>query len=585
MNSKSFLVLVVVNICIFISQIRGDTVVHSQDFENGLQEWSSTTKAPHGGWKIGTTASFATASFKLPSRSGKVIVANPDEVPENENSYEDFLYSPEFTFDFPTDSMLVLSFDLYYPGGLYGVPFILQIYENITNGEIGKYPITNNKNWVNYRFPIYDLNLRTVQFRFWSQGGNGQLLIGVALDNVKIEIIDGQFTLHKNIDFEDGLLPQELTRQTQSPNNGGWKVGHYATLSFANSMFPEPFTGNYIIGTNDEKCDCDSSNDLLSLAPFQVPVFVNSTDQLTYFQFDWYYTSEFNQMFYFMYSVDNGVTWRNDTHFHGFLDAGWGKWYFDLTPYFNKTISFRWKSSDSRTVAMSGSNVGIDNIRVWTFVKHRDTQGVFTTGKQGVPSDSTTAKDSQGPLTTSRDVHSTEAPMTTDKDTQSPMTTSKDTQAAMTTSKDTQAAMTTAKDTQGAPMTTSRDLDHQSTTQRVTTNKGITTAKNDYVTTGKDYDHTDNSVTTSKGGAADTQGRVVTTSDKSFTTSINHADTGEKVTTSKTGANGSGQVITTARDPGTVQMTTSLEDDNEMSGSSVLSISVGAILLLFAYLF
>lgn len=66
-------------------------------------------------------------------------------------------------------------------------------------------------------------------------------------------------------DFESLTFPSLWTQQTNA-TDGGWKVGSAASLSSTYLTVPENGSAG-IIGTNDDACNCNKSNDLLITEP------------------------------------------------------------------------------------------------------------------------------------------------------------------------------------------------------------------------------------------------------------------------------------------------------------------------------
>jgi hypothetical protein len=70
-------------------------------------------------------------------------------------------------------------------------------------------------------------------------------------------------------DFESGAtLPAGWTQQTGA-SDGGWLVGTNTALSSTSFPIPSNGSGN-MLGTNDDKCNCNKLNDLVILPPFDL---------------------------------------------------------------------------------------------------------------------------------------------------------------------------------------------------------------------------------------------------------------------------------------------------------------------------
>lgn len=128
--------------------------------------------------------------------------------------------------------------------------------------------------------------------------------------------------------------------QTTLATDGGWIVGDAAALS--SQYFPVvPRDGN-MIGTNDDACDCNKSNDLLILPA------VDFTGITTaYLLFDLYYWNlvigTAQESLTLQASIDNGVTWTAVKSFTGNPD--WRLEAIDLSAYAgnaNLKLSFKY---------------------------------------------------------------------------------------------------------------------------------------------------------------------------------------------------------------------------------------------------
>ncbi len=83
---------------------------------------------------------------------------------------------------------------------------------------------------------------------------------------ISIATLSGQVLLDEN--FESGQLPAGWEIQT-SASDGGWIVGSVGAISSQNFAVPANGSSN-IIGSNDDSCNCNKSNDLLTTPPIDL---------------------------------------------------------------------------------------------------------------------------------------------------------------------------------------------------------------------------------------------------------------------------------------------------------------------------
>ncbi len=160
-------------------------------------------------------------------------------------------------------------------------------------------------------------------------------------------------------DFENGI-PDTWT---QSMENGsdGWKAGTPTSLQ---STYFEISTKNKtkIVATNDDKCQCDKSHDLLKTPPMDLSKYKN-----LFLYFDVYFEKKcMLEMVYenllLKVSTDGGDSWKD-------LCSIWGdyKWHtvaVDVSEYTggnNKNIVFAWEYSDKLKELFGAA---LDNIKL-----------------------------------------------------------------------------------------------------------------------------------------------------------------------------------------------------------------------------
>lgn len=119
-------------------------------------------------------------------------------------------------------------------------------------------------------------------------------------------------------DFESGDFPENWTQQTAA-SDGGWSVG--TAMSLESEWWSIAPHGN-IIGTNDDACDCDKSEDYLILPEMDLSAVENAI-----LEFQGYYDGETFQgdteMATVEYSLDGGDTWTVYETIEGSADGAW----------------------------------------------------------------------------------------------------------------------------------------------------------------------------------------------------------------------------------------------------------------------
>lgn len=138
-------------------------------------------------------------------------------------------------------------------------------------------------------------------------------------------------------DFEGGTLPAGWTQETAA-TDGGWIVGSASDLSSSSFAIDDHTT---IVGTNDDDCNCDKSNDFLKSPAIDISSLVNP-----YLVFDIFYfegTYDATENLTIEASTDGGASWSVVSDL-GYSEA-WATKYIDLSAYAGETslmIGFRY---------------------------------------------------------------------------------------------------------------------------------------------------------------------------------------------------------------------------------------------------
>lgn len=155
----------------------------------------------------------------------------------------------------------------------------------------------------------------------------------------------GSFVLSSQVifeeDFESGAVPDMWTMESNA-SDGGWKVGTAATLS--SEFFAIPSNGStYIIGTNDDECNCNKRNEMLITPTFSLAD-VSTAVVSFYLHFtagsDQQGRTETGEA---LVSTDEGQTWELLEFLHG--HGGWDLHILNLVNYVGQEkvqIAFRY---------------------------------------------------------------------------------------------------------------------------------------------------------------------------------------------------------------------------------------------------
>ncbi|RMG84566.1 MAG: T9SS C-terminal target domain-containing protein [Bacteroidetes bacterium] len=144
-------------------------------------------------------------------------------------------------------------------------------------------------------------------------------------------------------DFESGTLPTGWV-QMSNATDGGWIVGNNAALS--SGYFPVPANGSaYMIGTNDDNCNCDKSNERLAAPPVDL---TDASAPFLYFDmfFGGFAYQGAQETMTIMASTDGGASWTTVTDVEG-SNAGWVNTAVNLADFVGMSdVTFAWVYDD-----------------------------------------------------------------------------------------------------------------------------------------------------------------------------------------------------------------------------------------------
>ncbi len=152
-------------------------------------------------------------------------------------------------------------------------------------------------------------------------------------------------------------LPVGWTQQT-SATDGGWKVG--TTSDHSSQYFTVPSRPGKVLGTNDDKCNCNKSNEWLYLAPLDLSAQSGPLRLL----FDLFFVKGSYQSkvesLSLLASTDSGATWKELRNFDG--RASWRLMNIDLSDLAgqaNVRLAFRYDDAGDWLFGAM-----IDNVRL-----------------------------------------------------------------------------------------------------------------------------------------------------------------------------------------------------------------------------
>ncbi len=141
-------------------------------------------------------------------------------------------------------------------------------------------------------------------------------------------------------DFESGVFPDNWSQQTAA-SDGGWENGTAGDLE---SQWWSIASHGNIIGTNDDACDCDKSEDYLILPPLDFTSVSNAI-----LEFESYYDGQTfegsTEVATIEYSLDEGSSWTVYETLEGSNDEAWSSHAIglgSLTGNSNVLLAFRY---------------------------------------------------------------------------------------------------------------------------------------------------------------------------------------------------------------------------------------------------
>ncbi|MFQ6600550.1 M4 family metallopeptidase [Flavobacterium sp. C3NV] len=153
------------------------------------------------------------------------------------------------------------------------------------------------------------------------------------------------------MDFEDASQYKGW-RTSENSNSGGWKYGTSAELG-SPGWFLEGH--DHFMASNDDKCNCDSSNDMLIS-----PVFDLSNYKEAHLSFDGFGDGQRLSDGYVKVSTDGGKTWEQV--FKMSYITNWIEYHVDLTPYAGKPCVLVAFVHDDNGLFANG--FAVDNIKI-----------------------------------------------------------------------------------------------------------------------------------------------------------------------------------------------------------------------------
>lgn len=179
------------------------------------------------------------------------------------------------------------------------------------------------------------------------QGNNA---VTFAYDNWNNEDMKVAMLPYK-MDFEDASKFKGW-RTSENKGSAGWQQGIYRDLG-SPGWFLEDHT--HFMASNDDKCNCDASNDMLVS-----PVFDLTNYKEAHLSFDGYGDSQHWSDGYVKVSTDGGVTWTEVFHMPYY--GAWWEYDVDLTPYAGKScVQVAFQHNDNGLFA---NGFAVDNIEI-----------------------------------------------------------------------------------------------------------------------------------------------------------------------------------------------------------------------------
>ena len=159
--------------------------------------------------------------------------------------------------------------------------------------------------------------------------------------------------------FESGSIPSGWT-QTTSATDGGWKVGNNTALGSQYYSMP---SHTKFVATNDDKCNCNKSNDLLKTASFDLSSYTTVLMSFDYYYFAQTYQGSTEEA-KVVVSIDGGTSWTDVLTLPSITANEWQRLYIDLSAYAgNSNVMLGFKYNDGGGWLYGCS---IDNLLVYS---------------------------------------------------------------------------------------------------------------------------------------------------------------------------------------------------------------------------
>ncbi|PTT16615.1 hypothetical protein DBR27_02250, partial [Flavobacterium sp. HMWF030] len=209
-------------------------------------------------------------------------------------------------------------------------------------------------------YTISNINLKSI--------GDNTITVSVFPEDITKEIkpqnnsITFNYDNWKNEDMKVSVLPYIMDfedadkykgwRTSENTSGGGWK--HGTSVDLETSRWPiKPHTN--FMASNDGKCNCDSSNDMLIS-----PVFDLSNYKEAHLTFDGFTDGQGLSDGYVKVSTDGGETWK--TLYKMPYISNWIEYHIDLTPYAGKPcVQVAFQHDDNGLFA---NGFAVDNIKI-----------------------------------------------------------------------------------------------------------------------------------------------------------------------------------------------------------------------------
>ena len=147
--------------------------------------------------------------------------------------------------------------------------------------------------------------------------------------------------------------------QTTVATDGGWLIGTSASNS--STSFTIPAGDGNILGTNDDACNCDKSNDFV-----RTPAVSLTGATTPYFTVDMFYFGGtyqgITESMTFEISTDNGTTWTVVETVAGNTANAWQPRAYNLTAYIGQSVMLGFRYNDNGGWMFG---VGLDNFKVY----------------------------------------------------------------------------------------------------------------------------------------------------------------------------------------------------------------------------